>query len=97
MIASKKSHPNFSDYNQFLLKKDLNLIKNEFENYELKKSSANCIYDYVHSFVGEEFQSNAPCWFNILVGQFAVLLANFCETLFIYMPDDRNFNCFAHV
>ena len=29
---------------------------------ENMRNSGNCIYDFAHSFFGEDFKSNALCW-----------------------------------
>ena len=39
--------------------KDLKLIKNRFFSSEKRRNSGNFIYDYAHSFFGEDFQFNA--------------------------------------
>ena len=43
MIASEKSHQKLSDYIQFLLKKDLNLIKKGIMSSEKMRNSGNYI------------------------------------------------------
>ena len=54
MIVSKKSHPNLSDYIQFLFKNDWNLIKKGIVSSEEIRNSGNYIYDYAYSFFGED-------------------------------------------
>ena len=55
MIASEKSHQNLSDYNQFLFKKRFEVNKKQIFSSEKMRNSGNCIYDYAHSFFGEDF------------------------------------------
>ena len=55
MIISKKLHPNLSDYNQFVLKKRFEENKKQIFSYEKLRNLVNCIYDYAHSFFGEDF------------------------------------------
>ena len=54
MIASEKSHQNLSDYNQFLFKKRFEVNKVWIFSSEKMKNSGNCIYEYAHSFFGED-------------------------------------------
>lgn len=55
MIASEKSHPILSDYNQILLKNKFEVNEKQIFSSEKMRNSGNCIYDYVHSFFGEDF------------------------------------------
>ena len=56
MIVSKISHQNILDYIQFLfLKKFLNFMKTEIVSSEKIRNSGIYIYDYAHSFFGEDF------------------------------------------
>ena len=55
MILSETSHQNLSDNIQFLFKKDFNLIKNGIISSEKRRNSGNYIYDFAHSFFGEDF------------------------------------------
>ena len=55
MTASGKSHKYLSDYNQFVFKKRFEFNKKQIISSEKIKNSGNCIYDYVHSFFGEDF------------------------------------------
>ena len=55
MIVSEKSHQNLSMYVQFLLKENLMLIKIDMFSGGKMRNSGNCIYDYAHSFFGEDF------------------------------------------
>ena len=55
MIASEKAHQNLSGYNQFLFKKRFEVIKKQIFFNEKVRNSGNCIYDYAHSFFGEDF------------------------------------------
>ena len=55
MIASEKSHQNRSDYKQFLFKKTFEDNKKPIFSSEKMKNVDNCIYDYAHSFFGEDF------------------------------------------
>ena len=55
MIVSEKSHQNLSVYTQFVLKKDLNLIKKGIISSENMRNTGNHIYDYDHSIFGEDF------------------------------------------
>ena len=59
MILSEKSHPILSDYDQFLFKKTFEVNKKGNNSSEKMIYSSNFIYDYAHSFFGEEFYSNA--------------------------------------
>ena len=54
MIASEKSHHDLSDQNPFLLKKWFEVNKKQIFSSE-KKNAGNCIYDYAHSFFGDNF------------------------------------------
>ena len=62
----EKSHLNLSDYNQFLFKKGLQYQKTNFSSEKII-NSGNHMYDYAHSFFGEDFQSIALFWYNIEV------------------------------
>ena len=55
MIESEKSHQNPSDYNQFLFKKRFELDKKQIFYSEIIRNYGNYIYDYAHSFSGEDF------------------------------------------
>jgi len=55
MIASEKSHKNLSDYNQFIFRKSLEVIKKKIFLSEKMKNLSNYIYDYANSFFGEDF------------------------------------------
>ena len=59
MIAS---YQNLSYYNQFLFKKDLKLAKTQVYSDGKMRNSGNCIYDYAHSFFGEDLKSNTLYW-----------------------------------
>ena len=84
MIASKKSHQNLSDYKVFIQKRfDVNNKKQIF-SLEKIRNSVNCIYDYAHSFFGENFQSNALYWlkkFDIFAVRINFMLARFGQFL----------------
>ena len=54
-LNRKKSHQNLSDYDQFLFKKRFEVNKKQIFSSEKMRNSENCIYDYAHSFVGEEY------------------------------------------
>ena len=44
------------NYNQFLLKRKFEVNKKQiFFSSEKMRNSGNCIYDYAHSFFGEDF------------------------------------------
>ena len=58
MIALEKSIY-LSDYNQFLYKKRFEVDKKQIFLVKKIRNSGNCIYDYVHTFFGEDFKSNA--------------------------------------
>ena len=55
MIAAEKSHQNRSDYNKFLFNKSFKVFKNRFFLVKKRINSGNYIYDYAHSFFGEDF------------------------------------------
>ena len=55
IFASEKPHQNLSDYNQLLIKTNFRLIKKQIFSSEKLRNSGNCIYDYAHSFYGEDF------------------------------------------
>ena len=55
MIPLEKSHQNLSDYNQFLFKKRFEVNEKQIFSSEEMRNSGNCIYDYAHSFFGEDF------------------------------------------
>ena len=55
LIPNSKSHQNLSDYNQFLLKKIFEVNKKLVFSSDKIKNAGNCIYDYAHSFLGEDF------------------------------------------
>ena len=57
MIPSEKSRQNLSDYNQLLFKKrfEINIKKKQIVSSEKMRNSGNSIYDYAHSFFGEDF------------------------------------------
>ena len=55
MIVSEKSHQNLSVYTQFVLRKDLNLMKRGIISSENMRNDGNHIYDYDHSIFGEDF------------------------------------------
>ena len=56
MIASEKLLKNRLDYyNQFLIKNIFEVIIKQIFSSEKMRNSSNCIYDYVHSFFGENF------------------------------------------
>ena len=66
MIASeKKTHYGLSDYKQFIFKKRFKVNKKLIFSSKKLRNSGNCIYDYVHSFFGEDFKSKALYWFII--------------------------------
>ena len=46
---------NLSDYNQILLKRRIEVIEKQIFSSEKMRSLSNCIYDYAHSFFGEDF------------------------------------------
>ena len=49
MIVSENLHQNLSDYIQFLIKKDLNLIKKGINSEKIRNSGNYIyIYDYTH-------------------------------------------------
>ena len=52
MIASKKSHQNPSDYNQFSLKKIFEVNIKQFFSSEKIRNSGNCHYGHAQSFLG---------------------------------------------
>ena len=59
MIAMEKSHQNSSDYNQFLLQKSFEASKKkQIFSCEKMRNSGKYIYDYAHSYIGEDFKSN---------------------------------------
>ena len=55
MIGSKKLHKILSFYNLLLFKKRFEVKKKEFLSSEKMRNLGNCIYDYAHSFFGEDF------------------------------------------
>ena len=55
MILSEKSHKNISDYIQFLIKNIFEVNKKWIISSEKIRNSGNNIYDYAHSFDGEDF------------------------------------------
>ena len=55
MIASEKSHQNLLDRNQFLLQKRFDVNKKPIFSGEKITNSDSCIYDYAHSYFGEDF------------------------------------------
>ena len=55
MIASEKSHHNISDYNQFLFLKRFEVDTKRIVSSGKMRNSGNSIYDYAHSFFGEDF------------------------------------------
>ena len=55
MITSEKSHQNLSDYIQLLFKKIFEVNKEQIFCNEKMRNSGHCIYDYAHSFFGEDF------------------------------------------
>ena len=55
MIVQEKLQQNLSDYNQFLFKKIFEVNKKQIFSSEKMRNSGNCIYDYGHSFFGEDF------------------------------------------
>ena len=57
MIASGKLHQNLSDYNQFLFSTKFAVNKKLIFSSEKMRNSGNCIYDYAHSFFGEDFEN----------------------------------------
>ena len=58
MIVLEKSHQNLSDYYQFSFKKRFKVNKKYIFSNEKIINSGNYIYDYVHSFFGEDFYFN---------------------------------------
>ena len=53
-MASEKSHQHLSDYNQFLFEKIFEVNIKQNLSSEKDRISSNCIYDYAHSFFGED-------------------------------------------
>ena len=54
MIVSEKSYQKLSEYVQFLVKKDLNLMKKGIIYGEKVRKSGNYICDYANSFFGDD-------------------------------------------
>ena len=54
-IAWEKTDRNLSDYNQFLFKKRFEVNKKQIFFSEKMRNSDNCVYDYAHSFFGDDF------------------------------------------
>ena len=54
MMASEKKHQDLSDDNQFLFQKFSEVSKKQIFSREKIRNSGNCIYDYAHSFFGED-------------------------------------------
>ena len=55
MIALEKKNTSKSpDYNQFLFKKMFEVSKKPIFSGEKNRNSSYCIYDYAHSFSGED-------------------------------------------
>ena len=48
------------------LKEYLKLIENRIFSSEKIRISGDCIYDYAHSFFGDDFLSNAPYWLSLI-------------------------------
>ena len=63
MIASEKSHQNLSDYIQFLFKNRFEANKKQIISSKKMRNSGNCVYNYAHSFLGDDFHSNALYWY----------------------------------
>ena len=63
MIALEKKQQHFLDCNQILFKKRFEVNKKHIFSSEKIRNSGNCIYDYAHSFIGDDFESNALYWF----------------------------------
>ena len=55
VCIEKKKHQNLSDETNFYLKIVLKLLKTQIFSREKIRNSGNCIYDYAHSFFGEDF------------------------------------------
>ena len=62
IIASEKLYQIYWTLISFYSKKDFKLIKDKKNSSEEMRNSGNCIYDYAHSFIGEDFESNALYW-----------------------------------
>ena len=55
MLASKISQENLSDYNQLTVKTIFEVNKKQIFSSEKIRNSGSFIYDYDHSFFGEDF------------------------------------------
>ena len=84
--SKKKTLQIISDYNQFLLKKRFKVNEKHIFSREKMRYSGSCTYDYVDSFIEENFQSNALYWFIYLLINYL-----FMDSPFYYMLQQLRF------
>ena len=63
----------------FLLEKRFRVNKKNIFSIEKLRNSGNCIYDYSHSFFGEDFYFNALYWYYIPIPGLYLLLHTYYE------------------